>query len=135
LFYFFHLVFLLSVVIIETTWRLPDPFILISAEVPHIKHCSRISIAGSDTPATLEDYLPNALDACQEITDNGTIAHVPHFERTIRPAEHFELVVLEARDSACMGSKGVAQFSRFRIPYAQSRVSSRGDEVGRGETK
>jgi hypothetical protein len=83
LFYFFPLVLLLSVVIIETAWRLSNPFILIRTKVPNIKHCSRISIAGGDTPAALEDYLPNTLDACQEITDDGTIAHVPHLERTI----------------------------------------------------
>jgi hypothetical protein len=135
LFYFFPLVFLLSVVIIETTWRFSNPFILISAEVPHIKHCSRISIASSDTPATLEDNLPNALDACQEITDDGTIAHIPHLESTIRPAEHLELIVLEARDSARMGSKSVTQFSRFRIPYAQSRIGGGRDEMGRRETE
>jgi hypothetical protein len=113
---------------IDLSRRLTDPVLAVFAEVPDVEPRLVVPVTRRDAPAALKRNLPDANNAREEIPDRLPIPDVPHLQRAIRAREYLELVVLEAGDRARVPGQAVPQLARLRIPDAQGRIGSGGDQ-------
>ena len=122
-------------IIEPTRWFAFPLIVFVVPKVPDVEDGGVHAVARSNTPAALEDNLPHTDNASKKVAHLRTIPDVPHLQCAVRAAQDLELVVLEARNSAVVRREGMTELPTIWVPYAERRVCSSGNKVGRGKPK